>query len=94
MSEMPGFDKELDSIVLKTLLSEGELTASHLVMKAKLQSDKITSDSISHRLVWLTENGLVVEHHIDPKRNAIRHGSPVEYTINEEKKEAILQLIE
>jgi hypothetical protein len=89
MSDMSGFDKKKDSIILKTLLNEGELTAGYLIMKIRAQDDTITSDEISHRLIWLVENDLVAEHRLDS-----RHGGKVNYIVNEAKKEEVLKLIE
>ena len=89
VSEMSGFDKKKDSIILKTLLNEGELTAGYLIMKIRAQDDTITGDEISHRLIWLVENGLVAEH-----RLYSRHGGKVNYMVNEAKKEEVLKLIE
>jgi DNA-binding transcriptional ArsR family regulator len=86
---MPGFDKKKDSIILKTLLKEGELTAGYLIMKIRTQDDTITGDEISHRLIWLVENGLVAEHRLDS-----RHGGKVNYMVSEAKKEEVLKLIE
>jgi hypothetical protein len=88
MSEIPGFDKKKDSIILKTLLNEGELTAGYLIMKVRAQDDTITGDEISHRLVWLLENELLTEHRLDS-----RHGGKVNYMVNEAKKEEVLKLI-
>ncbi|MFX1521616.1 MAG: hypothetical protein ACFFCD_17055 [Promethearchaeota archaeon] len=88
MSEISGFDKDKDPIILKKLLDAGELTAGYLIMNLKSESDKITSEDISHRLIWLVENGLVSEH-----RHDSRHGGKVFYFINEAKKEEVLKLI-
>ena len=87
LSEITGFDNKKDPIILKTLLNEGELTANYLIMKVRAQDDTITGDDISHRLIWLVENGLVSEHRSDS-----RHGGKIFYMVSEAKKEDVLKL--